>query len=89
MRTFIFSQLREGYVTMYLKSTSPSLLAAEQLLESQKVPYNSIVYEDTSGSNDIKEALEEFTHKPSQTMGPAIFIGTEYIGNFKDLQDAI
>eukprot|EP00347_Sterkiella_histriomuscorum_P010953 403374303 len=89
INTWIFSQLRDGYVTMYLKSTCPALLDAEQLLESKKVPYKSIIYEESSSTNEIQEALEEFTHQPPGYCSPAIFIGNEYIGNFKDLQQSV
>ena len=39
IRTYIFSHLREGHVTMWTASSNPYLVKTEELLEKEKVPY--------------------------------------------------
>ncbi len=88
IRTYVLSQLRDGQVTMWASSTNPSFQVAEQILEREKVPYQAIEIDKLRGEDQqqVKNALQEFTHSKVQ---PSVFIGSEYIGHFEELQKKI
>jgi len=60
------------------------------MLEQQRVPYEEIDVDiDFPGQERkiIERALQEYTHE--KIVFPSVFVGDEYIGDLKDLDEAL